>query len=241
MYILLLYLTFVIDKKNVKEMASKGFNMITAIACSKAFCEFVIPAIVVLVLLLLMRFSSGANGRAMHKSKSIAVSKAKRNPYPVCGAVLNGLAGGGALTIYILEGNEHESESWAILCGTVAGIAASFVSLSTALILERFHSSRAIASGIVYLYVVLSTFGFGWMATRNMSFMRQLIITICSMIVLLASTSYAYWPPTIGRGGPKTVDVGRAQFYLFSIHRVRFLLLLGSSRACLQLGSWMGH
>jgi hypothetical protein len=207
LYITLVYMTFVINKDNVDELAATAFKAISALAMSKAVLEFVLPAVLIIVFFLLMKSSAGSNGAEAAKQKSIH-KKESRNAWPVVGAAINGYASGTgvALFFYLVDPFKFPApaSAYAIFCGTLCGIIASIVSLLLGLILERCPGSRTFGAGILFAYLVSTSFGLGWLGTsKYYLFTERMFMSVGTCMVLVAVSAYTFWPEPLPRGGPK--------------------------------------
>jgi hypothetical protein len=209
MYIVLVYMTVMIDRNNVKSMASSAFQAISAIALTKAMLEFVLPVTLLFIFFLVMRLSSSSNGAEQHKERS-KKPKTGRNAWPVIGATVNGMATGLGVTLFFLLTDPlsfgtvvHE---YSVMIGTVCGACGSLVALGLALILEQFPFSRIFASGLLFAYLVISSLGLGWLGTsKHYTFMERLIMSMGACLVLVSVSGYCFWPPSIPKGGPKAM------------------------------------
>jgi hypothetical protein len=209
LYITLVYMTFMIDSKNVKDLAKTAFQAASALALSKAVLEFVLPAMLLIIFFIIMRFSAGKNGYEKHNTKSLATKKV-RNTWPVVGATLNGLAAGGGVVIFLKVMDPlkltNDPDHYAIVFASLCGVIGCIVSLLLALILESCHESRFFGTSLLSMYTVISSFGLAWLGTsKYYSFGERIVMSIGTVIVLYCASAYTFWPPAIPRGGPKAM------------------------------------
>jgi len=75
-----------------------------------------------------------------------------------------------------------------------------------ALILEKCPENRIVGSGLLFVYLIVSSFGLGWLGTsKNYNFMERIIMSMGTCLFLVSVSAYTFWPPTLPRGGAKAV------------------------------------
>merc|ERR1719265_969834 len=121
---------------------------------------------------------------------------------------MNGLAAGTGVALYmnVLDPFDMGSSlsQYAILLGSVFGVAGCFLSLFMGLFLEKCPGSRIMAAGLLYIYLILSSFSLGWLGTaKGYDFAERVICGAGTALYLTSVTGYTFWPPSIPRGGPK--------------------------------------